>query len=111
LQGTRRTLSLCYAVLVKLYGTTNGKGGGSGKYSPAVCIGSRADVIAGEPDPTRISTSHVERLNPTTRMSVRRFTRLTNAFSKRVENHTAAVALHFAYYNYCRARYGRGISN
>jgi hypothetical protein len=63
---------------------------------------------AGEPDPTRISTSHVERLNLTTRMSVRRFTRLTNAFSKKVENHTAAVALHFAYYNYCRAHQSLG---
>jgi IS1 family transposase len=92
-----------YAQLVKLYGSADtGRKTGAAKYSPAVCIGAHSEVISGDPDDQHISTSHVERLNLTTRMSVRRFTRLTNAFSKKVANHTAAVSLHFAYYNYCR---------
>jgi IS1 family transposase len=92
-----------YAQLVKLYGSTDsGRKSGAAKYSPAVCIGSHADVITGSPDGEHISTSHVERANLTMRMSMRRFTRLTNAFSKKVENLTAAVSLHFMYYNFCR---------
>jgi IS1 family transposase len=98
-----------YAQLVKLYGSRDTtRKSGDAKYSPAVCIGSHADVITGAPDDEHISTSHVERLNLTTRMSVRRFTRLTNAFSKKVSNHAAAVALHFSYYNLCRPHQSLG---
>jgi IS1 family transposase len=88
-----------YAMLVKLYGT---EGGDAGRYSPPKCIGAIPQAISGDPDPEHISTSYVERSNLTMRMSMRRFTRLTNAFSKKVENLTAAVSLHFAYYNFCR---------
>jgi IS1 family transposase len=83
------------------------------KYSPAVCTGIDIKIIAGDPDPDRISTSYVERQNLTMRMRMRRFTRLTNAFSKKVENHTAAVSLHFMHYNFGRVhqtltkRYGK----
>ncbi len=88
-----------YAMLQKIYGT---EPGGEKRYSPAECIGVKVDVIQGDPDPCHVSTSYVERQNLTMRMSMRRFTRLTNAFSKKLENHTAAIALHFAYYNFCR---------
>jgi IS1 family transposase len=92
-----------YAQLVKIYGSTDGgRKSGAAKYSPGVCIGSHADVVSGSPDPSHISTSHVERANLTMRMSMRRFTRLTNAFSKKVENLAAAVSLHFMHYNFCR---------
>ena len=93
-----------YAQLVKLYGSTDTgfRKSGAAKYSPAVCIGSHADVITGSPDGTHISTSYVERANLTMRMSMRRFTRLTNAFSKKLENLAAAVSLHFMHYNFCR---------
>src|SRR5207245_4359729 len=80
----------------------NPRKGGAAKYSPSVCIGSHADVITGSPDGAHISTSHIERANLTMRMSMRRFTRLTNAFSKKVENLAAAVSLHFMHYNFCR---------
>ena len=66
------------------------------------CIGCDMKVVSGNPDPKHVSTSFVERQNLSMRMSIRRFTRLTNAFSKKVENHAAAVALWFAYYNFCR---------
>src|SRR5712691_4283743 len=71
-------------------------------YSPAKCIGCAIKEISGSPDPKHISTSYVERQNLTMRMSMRRFMRLTNAFSKRVENHAAAVAVYFMYYNFGR---------
>ena len=73
-----------------------------GRYSPPVCVGVEKDILWGDPDPARISTSHVERQNLTVRMQSRRFTRLTNGFSKKVENLRAAVALHFAHYNFVR---------
>jgi IS1 family transposase len=88
-----------FAVLQKLYGTPTD---GETRYSPPQCIGVRVEHIMGTPDPRHVSTSFVERQNLTMRMQVRRFTRLTNAFSKKIENHEAAVALHFMHYNFCR---------
>jgi IS1 family transposase len=72
------------------------------RYSPARMVEAMPVPMSGDPDPTKICTSHVERQNLTMRMQIRRLTRLTNAFSKKLENHKAAVALHFAYYNFCR---------
>lgn len=91
-----------YAQLVKLYGEPADRKTPERKYSPAECTGSRKVWISGEPDKALVSTSHVERQNLTMRMHMRRFTRLTNAFSKKVENHAYAVALHFMYYNFAR---------
>ncbi len=88
-----------YAVLQKIYGADPA---GEKRYSPAQCIGTRCEIVQGDPDPKHISTSYVERQNLTMRMSMRRFTRLTNAFSKKVENHIAAVAVYFMYYNFGR---------
>ena len=76
--------------------------GESGKYSPPVCAGSKRRVLKGDPDPERISTSYVERQNLTMRMGMRRFTRLTNGFSRKVENLAHAVSLHFMHYNFSR---------
>jgi|SRR3990172_7454693 len=91
-----------YAMLVKMYGSENSNKNPDTKYSPAECTGTRVAKINGEPDPKYISTSYVERNNLTMRMSMRRFTRLTNAFSKKVENLSHAVSLHFMYYNFAR---------
>jgi IS1 family transposase len=88
-----------YAMLVKMYGTDRE---GEAQYSPAECIGCREVVVSGRPDPKHISTSFVERQNLTMRMSMRRFTRLTNGFSKKVENHAHALEIHYMYYNWCR---------
>src|SRR5437660_8307248 len=88
-----------YAMLVKLYGASND---GESRYSPATCIGCRTGVLSGTPDPKYISTSYVERQNLSMRMGMRRFTRLTNGFSKKFENHAHQVALYFFHYNFCR---------
>jgi IS1 family transposase len=90
-----------FAMLHKLYGSS-GDRNDEARYSPAVCTGIDKRVIVGEPDPDRISTSYVERQNLTMRMGMRRFTRLTNAFSKKVENLAHAVSLHFLHYNFAR---------
>jgi IS1 family transposase len=88
-----------YAMLEKVYGKPSGE---ENRYSPPDCIGCNRKKIAGNPKQEHISTSFVERQNLTMRMNMRRFTRLTNAFSKKVENLEAAVALHFMYYNFVR---------
>lgn len=88
-----------YAMLVKIYGNDPE---GEKRYSPAVCTGCKKQNKIGDPDSKYISTSYVERQNLTMRMGMRRFTRLTNGFSKKIENHIASIALHFMYYNFCR---------
>ncbi len=88
-----------FAQLVKIYGSDPED---ERRYSPATCLGSECTPIQGLPDPSKVSTSYVERQNLTMRMHIRRFTRLTNAFSKKLENHAAAVALHFCWYNFGR---------
>ena len=89
-----------YAMLHKIYGRQSSEA--QQRYSPAQCIGIRVSIQNGDPDPKYISTSYIERQNLTMRMQMRRFTRLTNAFSKKIENHAAAIALHYMHYNFCR---------
>jgi len=89
-----------YAILHKVYGSSPESM--KGKYSPAECVGTQTHKIEGEPDMKHLSTSYVERSNLTMRMHMRRFTRLTNGFSKKVENHAYAVALHMMYYNFVK---------
>ena len=88
-----------YAMLVKFYGNDPNE---DRKFSPPVVLAEEVHVIQGDPNPERISTSGVERQNLTMRMGMRRFTRLTNGFSKKAENHAAAVALHYMYVNFAR---------
>jgi IS1 family transposase len=88
-----------YAMLIKQYGAAIGE---EHRYSPAECTGTRIEEIMGHPKAEDVSTSYVERQNLNMRMGIRRFTRLTNAFSKKIENHAHAVALYYMYYNFCR---------
>jgi IS1 family transposase len=88
-----------YAQLQKIYGPEYT---GEKRYSPPVCVGAERKVVKGNPDEAHISTSYVERQNLTMRMHMRRFTRLTNAFSKKIENHACAIALHAMFYNFVR---------
>ncbi len=87
-----------YAMLVKIYGSPDG----DGRYSPAKCIGCDQHAITGKPDPKHVSTAYAERQNLSMRMNMRRFTRLTNAFSKKVENHAHAISIYFMHYNFVR---------
>jgi IS1 family transposase len=96
-----------YSMLIKIYGAERP---GEARYSPPACIGCKKSKVIGKPDSEHVSTSFVERQNLTMRMSMRRFTRLTNGFSKKVENHIHAVSLHFAFYNFCRRHQSLGMT-
>jgi IS1 family transposase len=90
-----------YAQLIKIFGAPEGKGN-ERRYSPAQCVGIKKIAVDGDPDVKHVSTSYVERQNLNMRMGMRRFTRLTNAFSKKLENHCHALALYFMFYNFAR---------
>jgi IS1 family transposase len=94
-----------YAQLVKIYASGSAGEGSfaARRYSPGICIGAEKSWVMGDPDPDHVSTSHVERANLTMRMGMRRFTRLSNGFSRKVENHAHSVNIHFMHYNFCRA--------
>lgn len=96
--------SIDFAQIIKIYGSENPKGfkRTESRYSPTPLTKIEKVPVYGQPDKKRISTSYVERNNLTMRMHMRRFTRLTNAFSKKMENHCYAIALHFVYYNFCK---------
>jgi len=96
-------LDIDYAMLVKLYGAPEGKTETERKYSSNECTGGRQHIILGTPTKKFISTSYVERSNLSIRMCNRRFTRLTNAFNKKFENHCHSLALYFVYYNFCKS--------
>ena len=95
-------LNIDYAMLVKMYGAPIGESQTERKYSPNECNGTKKKIISGQPNKKFISTSYVERSNLSIRMGNRRFTRLTNAFSKKLENHCHSLALYFVYYNFCK---------
>ena len=92
-------MNVDYAMLVKIYGETSES---QERYSPAECIGCKRETVIGKPDPKHISTSFAERQNLSVRMGLRRYTRLTNAFSRKIENHSAAVALYYFAYNFIK---------
>lgn len=98
--GDAFTADVDFAMLVKLYGEPTGAAGHERKYSPADCTGTIKEPVFCNPDPAKISTSHVERQNLNMRKGMRRFTRLTNAFSKKLENHLHMLALYFVHYNF-----------
>ena len=95
-------IDIDYAMLEKTYGSYVMTGAASHRYTPAKITGAKAATITGTPDRKHISTSYIERQNLTMPMHMRRFARLTNAFSKKIENHAHSVALHFMYYNFCK---------